>query len=112
MSPRSKKEYIEVTFLRYKKASRKRKSAILDEFCATCQCHRKHAIRVLRGFNRFIKPKTKKRGRTPLYHKESILKPLKQIWLAVNLPCSKRLKVIRKSLIRKSLDIIILYRVQ
>src|SRR4030042_263088 len=94
MSPRSRKEYREVTFLRYKKASRKRKSTILDEFCATCQCHRKHAIRVLRGFKRFIKPKIRKRGRTPLYHKESILKPLKQIWLAANLPCSKRLKVI------------------
>jgi hypothetical protein len=37
MSPRSRKEYIEVTSLRYKKASRKRKTAILDEFCATCQ---------------------------------------------------------------------------
>ena len=34
MSPRSKKEYIEVTSLRYTKASRKKKSAILDEFCA------------------------------------------------------------------------------
>jgi 5S rRNA maturation endonuclease (ribonuclease M5) len=94
MSPRSKKEYTELTALRYKKASRKRKSAILDEFCATCQCHRKHAIRLLRGFRRFIKPKFKKRGRTPLYPKDSILKPIKQIWLAANLPCSKRLKVI------------------
>src|SRR5512136_1240664 len=94
MSPRSKKEYTELTALRYKKASRKQKSAILDEFCATYQCHRKHAIRVLRRFRRFIKPKSKKRGRTPLYPKESILQPLKQIWLAANLPCSKRLKVI------------------
>ena len=94
MSPRSKKEYVEVTALRYKEASRKRKTAILDEFCATCQCHRKHAIRLLRGFKRFIKPKVKKRGRTPLYAKQSILKPLKEIWLAANLPCSKRLKVI------------------
>jgi hypothetical protein len=94
MSPRSKKEYTELTALRYKKASRKRKSAILDEFCATYRCHRKHAIRLLRGFKRFIKPKFKKRGRTPLYSMESILKPLKHIWLAANLPCSKRLKVI------------------
>jgi 5S rRNA maturation endonuclease (ribonuclease M5) len=94
MSPRSKKEYTELTALRYKKASRKQKSAILDEFCATYQCHRKHAIRLLRGFKRFIKPKFKKRGRTPLYPKESILKPLKHIWLAANLPCAKRLKVI------------------
>jgi len=94
MSPRSRKEYIEVTSLRYRKPSRKRKTAILDEFCATCQCFRKRAIRVLRGFKRFIKPKINKRGRTPFYHKESILKLLKQIWLAANLPCSKRLKVI------------------
>ncbi len=94
MSPRSKKEYTELTSSRYKKASRKQKSAILDEFCATYQCHRKHAIRLLRRFRRFIKPKLKKRGRTPLYPKESILKPLKHIWLAANLPCSKRLKVI------------------
>ena len=94
MSPRSKKEYIEVTSLRYAKASRKKKSVILDEFCATCKCHRKHAIRVLRGFKRFIKHKIKNRGKNPFYHQESILKPLKQIWLAANLPCSKRLKVI------------------
>jgi len=94
MSPRSKKEYTELTALRYKKAALKRKSAILDEFCATYPCHRKHAIRLLRGFKRFIKPKFKKRGRTSLYPKESILKPLKQIWLNANLPCSKRLKVI------------------
>ncbi len=63
MSPRSRKEYIEVTSLRYKKASRKRKSAILDEFCATCQYHRKHAIRVLRGFKRFIKPEIQETGK-------------------------------------------------
>ncbi len=37
MSSRSRKEYIEVTTLRYKKVCRRRKTAILDEFCATCQ---------------------------------------------------------------------------
>ena len=94
MSPQSKREYVEAVFLRYKKASRSEKTAILDEFCATCKCHRKHAIRVLRKFKRFVKPKQKKRGRTPIYNKEVILKPLKLIWKASNLPCSKRLKVI------------------
>jgi len=94
MSPRSKKEYIEAIFLRYKKATCKEKTIILDEFCATCGYHRKHAIRLLRRFKRFIKPKAKKRGRSPVYHQEVILKPLKQIWLAANLPCSKRLKAI------------------
>jgi len=94
MSPRSKKEYIEAISLRYKKASRKQRSVILDEFCATCMYHRKHAIRLLRSFKRFVKPKLKKRGRCPSYPRNTILKPLKRIWLAANLPCSKRLKVI------------------
>lgn len=94
MSPRSKKEYVEAIFLLYKKASCKERTLILDEFCATCGYHRKHAIRLLRRFRRFIKPKLRKRGRSPLYHRNSTLKPLKKIWLAANLPCSKRLKAI------------------
>ena len=94
MSPQFKREYVEAVFLRYKKASRSEKTAILDEFCATCNCHRKHAIRVLRKFKRFVKPKAKKRGRTSVYNKEPILKPLRLIWKASNLPCSKRLKAI------------------
>jgi hypothetical protein len=44
MSPRSKREYRETVHLRYKNASRHEKTAILDEFCAICGCHRKHAI--------------------------------------------------------------------
>lgn len=94
MSPRSKKEYTELTHLRYKKVSRREKTKILDEYCATCGCHRKHAIRVLRGFKRFTKPRARKRGKPTLYRKETILKPLKEIWLAANLPCSKRLAAI------------------
>ena len=94
MSPRSKREYRETVHLRYKKASRSEKSAILNEFCATCGCHRKHAIRVLKGFKRFTKPKPKRRGKPSRYQNEAIINPLKKIWLAANLPCSKRLKVI------------------
>jgi hypothetical protein len=94
MSPRSKREYIEAIFVRYKTAPPKIKTLILDEFCATCGYHRKHAIRLLRRFKRFQRPKANKRGRPPSYRPEIILKPLKQIWLAANLPCSKRLKAI------------------
>ncbi len=94
MSPRSKKEYVETIFPRYKQASREQKILILNEFCATSGYHRKHAIRLLRKYKRFQKPKPKKRGRTPVYAKPSILKPLKKIWLSANLPCSKRLKAI------------------
>jgi len=84
----------EAIYLRYRRSSRKKKAAILDEFCAACGYHRKHAIRILRKFTRFIKQPKKKRGRTPLYSKGAILKPLKKIWLSANLPCSKRLKAV------------------
>jgi len=39
MSPRSKKEYIETIYLRYRNASRSQKALILDEFCATTGFH-------------------------------------------------------------------------
>jgi hypothetical protein len=94
MSPRSKREYVESLYLRYRNASRNEKVLILDEFCATLGYHRKHAIRVLRKFKRFRKTKTKRPGRAPFYSQPHILKPLKKIWLAANLPCSKRLKII------------------
>lgn len=103
MGPRSKREYTEATFLRYKKASRKEKKKILDEFCATCEYHRKHAIRMLRDFKRFIKPKKKKRGRHPVYHDDIIL-PLKRTWLAANLPRAKHLKAIFPDIPISSVD--------
>ncbi len=93
MSPRSRKEYLQTIHRRYKNASRKEKSSILDEFCSNCGYHRKHAIRLLHQFKQFTKPRPKKKGKKPVYHKETILKPLKRIWLTANLPCSKRLKV-------------------
>jgi len=93
MSPEARMECVESVYLRYKRASRKEKTLILNEFCATCGYHRKHAIRLLRKFKRFAKPKPKKRGKPSFYDKPSITEPLKRIWLAANLPCSKRLKV-------------------
>lgn len=94
MSPQSKREYVEAVFLRYKYARRPEKCLILDEFCATLGYHRKHAIRLLRKYKRFTRPKPKKRGPKPIYQGQALLKPLKKIWLAANLPCSKRLKAI------------------
>jgi len=94
MSPRSKKEYAQTVRLRYKNATRHEKAIILDEFCATCGYHRKHAVRVLTAPKHLKKLKTKKRGRPPTYKDETICKPLKKIWLKANLPCSKRLKAI------------------
>lgn len=63
MSPRSKKEYAQTVRLRYKNATRHEKTIILDEFCATCGYHRKHAVRVLTDPKHLKKLKTKKRSK-------------------------------------------------
>lgn len=94
MSPQSKQEYFEALHKRYNETSRKEKTVIIDEYYAVCGYHRKHAIRRLKGYKRFTKPKQKKRGKPSVYKKEAIISPLKQIWLTANLPCSKRLKAI------------------
>ncbi len=94
MSPGARMEYLKSVHIRYKKASRKEKSIILNEFSQNCGYHRKHAIRLLNKFKRFSKPKHKKRGKPSIYNKTSVIKPLKRIWLTANLPCSKRLKAI------------------
>ena len=94
MSSRSKREYLEAIHQRYKAGTRKQKKLILDEFCAACRYHRKHAIRLMKRFRRFSKPKQKKKDRSSIYQTEEIIAPLKHIWLAANLPCSKRLKAV------------------
>ena len=77
MSSRPKREYLEAIHQRYRAGTRKQKKLILDEFCAACGYHRKHAIRLLKKFRRFIKPKQK--GRSPVYQTEAILVPLKRM---------------------------------
>jgi len=94
MSPRSKREYVDAVHRRYKNASRSERTIILNELCATCGYNRKYAIRLLRGFKRFTKPKPRKRGKPAVYQKDDILVPLRRIWLEANLPCSKRLQAI------------------
>ena len=81
MSPRSKREYVEAVHRRYRNASRSERTIILNELCATCGYNRKYAIRLLRGFKRFTKPKPRKRGKPAVYQKDDILVPLRRIWL-------------------------------
>ncbi|MDH4163348.1 MAG: integrase [Nitrospirota bacterium] len=91
MSPRSKREYLDAIVVRYRRAARKVKTAILSEFCTTCNYHRKHALRLLSTAQRFQKPKKQPRGRKPVYRSSELLVPLTRIWKAAYMPCSKRL---------------------
>lgn len=94
MSPRSKREYLAAIVKRYRASSRGIKTTILNEFCSACGYHRKHALRLLRTFRRFTQKTPAKRGRKPVYDSDALLIPLRRIWKAANLPCSKRLKAI------------------
>lgn len=49
ISKPTKSELLEVLRGRYQQATKKDKSKILDEFVALAKCHRKHAIRLLKG---------------------------------------------------------------
>ena len=84
---------METIYLRYKRASKRaEKSALITELCITCNWHRKHAIRALKKFKRFTRPKPKKRGKPSVYNIPSVIEPLKRIWLTSGQPCSKLLK--------------------
>ena len=86
----SKREYLERIRERYRRAGRKYKKRILDEFCEVCGHHRKHAIRLL---NEDRRKRKKKPGRNAEYGPGE-RKVLKNIWLTAERPCSKRLKAI------------------
>lgn len=90
MSPQEKRAYLSEIGRRYRKASRKKKASILDEFCTVCHYHRKYAIRLL---NKPHKKPVKKPGRKKKYEGKPLLEILKTIWLATDQMCSKRLKV-------------------
>lgn len=88
MGHKSKLEYLQSIFNRYQRVGRQYKSRILDEFCAICGYHRKHAIRLLSVKH---KGRVHRPGRPSLYG-EAELMVLEQIWLATGRLCSKRLQ--------------------
>jgi len=95
MSNGSKREYLDSIRHRYRKSSKNEKEKMLDEFCSVCGYNRKYAIRIL---NQKSTPKSawemRKRGPKKKYDHPDILEVLSKIWVATNLPCSKRLKAI------------------
>lgn len=95
MSNESKNDYLTKIKPRYQKATKLEKETILNEFCSVCGYNRKYAIRKL---NAKDPPKNKyeyrKRGPKRAYNHPDIIKIIKYLWIATNLPCSKRLKAI------------------
>jgi hypothetical protein len=95
MGTQTKKEYLQAIRPRYQTASKSSKKKILDEFCITCDYNRKYAIRILNSTKPVNSPENlSKRGRKKIYNHILIDQTLRDIWVATNLPCSKRLKAI------------------
>lgn len=88
MSRRSKRELVESIQPRYLKADKKEKERILNEFVAITQCHRKHAIRLLK--HGYKAKGIKKPGRQKIY-RGVVVETLVKIWEICGRICSKRL---------------------
>jgi len=88
MTIESKKEYREKIKPRYRRAGRKHKKIILDEFCEVCGYDRKWAIKVLgRPSGR-----ARRRGGAKRKYGAQLIGPLKKVWLAAQQPNSRSLK--------------------
>ena len=86
----SRREYLAAIRERYRRARKRAKTTILDEFCATCGYHRKYAIRLLRRRPSVV---TRRRpGPASRYRDEALLVALRRLWFATDQMCGKRLK--------------------
>jgi hypothetical protein len=92
MSGKSKWDYLKAIYIRYRKASKRLRSRILDEFCQVCRYNRKYAIRLLNG-PAPQKNTTPFKGRRPTYGAK-VIAALTAIWQAAGYPCSARLKAL------------------
>jgi hypothetical protein len=95
---------------RYRKASKKQKGVILDEFTALTGYNRAYASYLLSNHGRTVKvgketvieaDANKKIKRHRKKHYELIKKPLEKIWEVYGYPCGKRLKPILSEAIAK-----------
>ena len=83
--------YMKTMYVRYSKVkNRKEKSRILDEFCRTYDCHRKHALRLLNGPPPG-ETKPAKKKRKPVYT-DRVISIVESVWKASGFLWSKRLK--------------------
>lgn len=92
MSAKSRQEVLEQARQRYQRRGKQGRSRLLDEVCALCGYERKHAIKVLSGKRRIAGTGARPRGGSQPRYGEAEREVLKEIWLAAEQPCGKRLK--------------------
>ena len=93
MGNKGRWEYLRAIYERYRKAGRKGKKVILDEFCQNTGYHRKYAIRLLSGPPPEKRRPRRERRRGVTYSQE-MLAVLTAVWEAAGYPWSVRLKAL------------------
>jgi hypothetical protein len=89
---KGRREYLRAIYDRYRRAGRKSKKVILDEFCASTGYQRKYAIRLLNRERPEKRPRPPRR-RGVTYGRET-LAVLTAVWEAAGYPWSVRLKAL------------------
>jgi len=98
---RQKQALTAVILKRYKKASKKEKGEILDEFIENTGYNRSYARRILGSKKvRHRKEVEKKKQQRKKVYEDDVVIPLKKIWIAANCICGKRLAPFMKETIR------------
>src|SRR3989304_1934279 len=92
MGKQERRAYLEAIRVRYRRARKAGKSAILNEFCAVCGYHRKYALRLLGAKNKRGKSTAHKPGPVSRYDTPELVETLRTIWMTSDQLCSKRLK--------------------
>ena len=84
-----KRILLQKLMLRYRKSSRRQKTLILDEYCATTEISRKHAIRLLNG-----EIKSHREHPGPKYkYGDDVRKHVVILWGKFSRVCSKKMVV-------------------
>ena len=92
MSPAAKWEYMKIVYQRYHQAEgRKAKGLILDEFCKTYGCHRKHALRLLNAPPPTATKRPRGKRGSP-YSQGRLPAIIEEVWRACDHLCGQRLK--------------------
>jgi hypothetical protein len=101
ISTQTREELVEVLGRRYRTASKKAKTQILDEFVAASEYRRKHAIRLLNGKtdNGPIQSNPCKIACSRRIYNEAVKQALIVTWEAADRICGKRLKAVLPDLV-------------
>lgn len=87
MSKISKREYLIEVKKKYWKASKKKKTQLLDDFCDFTKMHRKAVLRLINGK---LQPKWRHRKKRQKYYDQEVIETLLVLWRSVDEICAER----------------------